>query len=107
MDPTLVLYSTNILISSSIFLFYLFPFLITKINKNTISLIKIDNKQILFLLTSFLITIILIYNFNYSISSLGGGGIFFKASQLIFNNNYLFYFISFYDCEDIHSLPRA
>ena len=96
MDPTLVLYSTNILISSSIFLFYLLPFIITKIDKNTIGSIKIDNKQVSFLLTSFLITIFLIYNFNYSITSLGGGGIFFKASQLIFNNNYLFYFISFF-----------
>lgn len=96
MDPTLVLYSTNILISSSIFLFYLFPFIISKNDKNIIGSIRIDTKQVSFLLTSFLITIFLIYNFNYSITSLGGGGIFFKASQLIFNNNYLFYFISFF-----------
>jgi len=96
MDPTLVLYSTNILIISSIFLFYLFPFIIIKNDKNIINSIKINTKQILFLSTSFFITIFFIYNFNYSISSLGGGGIFFKASQLLFNNNYLFYFICFF-----------
>ena len=96
MSPTLVLYSTNILISSTIFLFYLFPFIITENDKNIISSIRINTKQVSFLLTSFLITIFLIYNFNYSITSLGGGGIFFKASQLIFSNNYLFYFVSFF-----------
>ena len=96
MDPTLVLYSTNILIISSIFLFYLFPFIIIKNDKNIINSIEINTKQILFLSTSFFITIFFIYNFNYSISSLGGGGIFFKASQLLFNNNYLFYFICFF-----------
>ena len=36
-----------------------------------------------------MITIFFIYNFNYSINSLGGGGIFFKASQLLFNNKEL------------------
>ena len=96
MSPTLVLYSTNILISSTIFLFYLFIFIITENDKNIISSIRINTKQVSFLLTSFLITIFLIYNFNYSITSLGGGGIFFKASQLIFSNNYLFYFVSFF-----------
>jgi len=95
-SPTLTLYSTNILISSSIFLFYLFPFIITKNDKSIINLARVDTKQIIFLLTSFLITIFFIYNFNYSINSLGGGGIFFKASQLLFNNNYLFYFICFF-----------
>ena len=78
MSPTLVLYSTNILISSTIFLFYLFPFIITENDKNIISSIRINTKQVSFLLTSFLITIFLIYNFNYSITSLGGGGIFLK-----------------------------
>lgn len=96
MSPTLTLYSTNVLISSSIFLFYLFPFIIIKYDKNIISSIKVNTKQISFLITSFLITIFFIYNFNYSINSLGGGGIFFKASQLLFNNNYLFYFICFF-----------
>ncbi len=96
MDPTLVLYSTNILISSSIFLFYLFPFIMIKNDKNIINSIKINTKQILFLSTSFLITTFFIYNFNYPITSLGGGGIFYKASQLLFNNNYLFYFICFF-----------
>ena len=96
MDPTITLYSTNILISSSLFLFYLFPFILTENDKNTIRLIKIDTKKVLFLLTSFLITIFFILNFNYLITPLGGGGIFLKSSQLLFNNNYLFYFICFF-----------
>ena len=96
MDPTITLYSTNILISSSLFLFYLFPFILTENDKNTIRLIEIDTKKVLFLLTSFLITIFFILNFNYLITPLGGGGIFLKSSQLLFNNNYLFYFICFF-----------
>ena len=101
MDPTLVLYSTNILNSSSIFLFYLLPFIITKIDKNTIGSIKIDNKQVSFLLTSFLITIFLIYNFNYSITSLGGGGIFFKVLLIFNNKSILTFFANFYQ----HNFP--
>jgi len=96
MSPTLTLYSTNTLVISTIFLFYLFPFIFIRYDKNIISSIRINTKQISFLLTSFLITIFFIYNFNYSVNSLGGGGIFFKASQLLFNNNYLFYFICFF-----------
>ena len=59
-------------------------------------IIKINNilniKNISISLIIFLICI-LNFDYNYSFS---GGGIFFKLSNYIFNNNYLFYFISFF-----------
>ena len=79
----------DILITFSIIFFYLTPFIFLKI-------IKINNifniKNISISLIIFLICI-LNFDYNYSFS---GGGIFFKLSNYIFNNNYLFYFISFF-----------
>ena len=79
----------DILITFSIIFFYLIPFIFLKI-------IRINNilniKNILISITIFLICV-LNFDYNYSYS---GGGIFFKLSNYIFNNNYLFYFISFF-----------
>ena len=79
----------DILITFSIIFFYLTPFIFLKI-------IKINNifniKNISISLIIFLICI-LNFDYNYSFS---GGGIFFKLSNYIFNNNYLFYFVSFF-----------
>ena len=87
----------DILISFSIIFFYLTPFIFLKI-------IKINNilnlKNILISLFIFLICI-LNFDYNYSYS---GGGIFFKLSNYIFNNNYLFYLISFFSILIICSL---
>ncbi len=79
----------KILLISSIIFFYLIPFYflkIFKINKNQFSL----NYFIL----SLALTLISIYFFNYKYEYTGGG-IFFKLSYMIFQNNFLFYFISF------------
>ena len=43
---------------------------------------------------SLLLTLICLINFNYNYSY-SGGGIFFKISNFIFNNNYLFFIICF------------
>ena len=79
----------NIILTFSIFFFYLLPFLIIKS-------IKIENllklKTIIVTLVLFLI---LIYNFDYNYD-FSGGGIFFKVSNYLFQNNYLFFLISFF-----------
>jgi hypothetical protein len=82
--------SNKIMIISSIIFFHLSPILIIG---NFYKHLKI------FLLKNFLILIFLsvclIYFFNYQINYTGGG-VFFILSNLIFNNNYLFYIGSFF-----------
>ena len=79
----------QILLVSSIIFFYCIPFIFTKI----ISLNKILNPYKLIL--SLLVLIISIYFFDYKYEYTGGG-ILYKFSYFIFNNNYLFYFICFF-----------
>ncbi|MDC0427487.1 hypothetical protein OAL77_01920 [Candidatus Pelagibacter sp.] len=81
--------SNKILIISTIIFFQLLPFLA---NKNFITnFLKLPKKDFL-IISIFLI--INLYFFNYEIN-FTGGGIFFQLSNFFFNNNYLFYFISF------------
>ena len=78
----------NFSICISIILFYSIPFLLANINNNLkLSIFRIENIVLLIIFTY-----LLIYYFNYNV--LYGGGIFYKISLLIFNNNYLFYFFS-------------
>jgi len=79
----------DILISFSIILFYLLPFYFLKIIRVN-NILNLKN-----ILISIFIFSICLFNFNYNYS-FSGGGIFFKLSNYIFNNNYLFYFISFF-----------
>ena len=79
----------DVLITFSIIFFYLIPFLFFKI-------IRINNilsfKNILISVSFFLICV---FNFDYNYLY-SGGGIFFKTSNYMFNNNYLFYSISLF-----------
>ena len=78
----------DILITFSIFLFYLLPFYFLKVVRiNKILILKN-------ILISIFIFSICSFNFDYDYS-FSGGGIFFKLSNYFFKNNYLFYFISF------------
>ena len=78
----------NVLLISSIILFYLFPFLITKIiNLNKI--FKFD--KIIISLTIFIISA-LYFDYNYQFT---GGGIVFKFSNFFLINNILFFIICF------------
>lgn len=79
----------NILLTFSIFFFYLIPFLIIK----SIKIENLLNSKTLII--SSILFLILIYNFDYDYN-LSGGGIFFKISYFLFQNNFLFFFISFF-----------
>ena len=75
-------------VTISIIFFYSIPFLLTSV-KDILksSLFKVEN-----IILSIIFTYLLIYHFNYDLTH--GGGIFYKISLLIFDNNYLFYFFS-------------
>jgi len=80
--------SNDILITFSIIFFYLIPFIYFKVIKLD-NLLNIKN----FFISLFIFSVCLLnFDYNYSYT---GGGIFFKLSYFIFNNNYLFYLISF------------
>ena len=79
----------DILITFSIIFFYLIPFLFFKI----IKINKILNFKNILISTSIFLICVLNFDYNYLYS---GGGIFFKISNFFFQNNYLFYLISFF-----------
>lgn len=77
----------NILLISSIILFYLIPFMQTKI----ISIEKYELHYSILLLLAIIFTSIYYFNYSYAYT---GGGIFYKASYFFFKNNIIFYIIS-------------
>ena len=78
----------DLIITFSIIFFYLIPFLKEKI----IQITKILSFHNIFI--SIIMSIICIYFFNYRYEY-SGGGIFFKISNYIFDNNLFFYIIGF------------
>ena len=76
------------LITFSIIFFYLTPFILFKVIKLEYFL---NIKNFIISTSIFLICLI---NFDY-VYSYTGGGFFFKLSNFIFGNNYLFYIVSF------------
>lgn len=82
--------SNKIFIISTLVFFYFIPFSLNKLCLD--SIIKNFNKYSIFKILPFFI--ILAFFFNYSIN-FTGGGIFFKISYLLFNNQYLFFLITF------------
>lgn len=91
-------YFNKILIIPSIFLFYIMPFLLTK-------LIKMESKCYKAFLSSILIVLVCAQFFNYP-SSLSGGGILFKFSNLIIGNNLIFYFFCIFSIYVIIQLTK-
>ena len=79
----------NVLITFSLIFFYLIPFIISKI----ISIKEILNYKNI--LTSFLIFVILAVNFDYQYNL--SGVVFFKISNYLFDNNYLFYLFIYFN----------
>jgi hypothetical protein len=80
--------ANQILIISSIIFFYFLPFVLTNILN--LNFKNITSKIIISLLIFIICLIYFDYKFSYT-----GGGIFFKTSYYLFENNYLFYLISY------------
>ena len=88
-------FNTSILISYSIIFFYILPFIIQYFLNDKSDFIKQIKKKIIITFgLTFLIVIILNFNFYYDSSI--GGGIFFKISNILFNNNILLLITSFF-----------
>lgn len=80
--------TNDILITYSIIFFYILPFLILRIIKFKFYF------NLKSLVPALLIFISCIYFFDYKYEY-SGGGIFFKFSNLVFQNNLIFFFVSF------------
>ena len=80
-------FANHMLIIPSIIFFYIFPLIVLKIVNlsNTLDIIKI-------IVTAVILFISIMY-FNYEFS-FTGGGVFFKLSNYLFQNNILFYILS-------------
>ena len=88
-------FKSSILVVLSIILVYLIPFFLSFYNYNFNEFLGSSKKNI-FLTTFFcssIFFIIIIFNFNYN--GYLGGGFFYKISNVLFGNNYLFWFTSF------------
>ena len=83
-------FSNKILIIGSIIFFYLLPFVFYF--KDKFYLKELNRKELL-LIFIFVSLNILVFNYKTVFT---GGGIFFKLSNYIFQNNIFFYIISFY-----------
>lgn len=92
-------FSNKVLMISSIILFYLLPFIFTK-------LVKIDYLNFKDFIISILIVLFCIVSFNYG-SNFSGGGIFFKSSHLLFNSNIPFFIISIFSIMTVLSLSKT
>ncbi len=83
-------FADKILIISTIILFHLLPiFINSSYYKKVSDYLKQNIFKILLSLT------ILVYFFDYQLSYTGGG-VFFQISNLLFENNYLFYVVCFF-----------
>ena len=84
-DLNLFRFVNQFSLTISIIFFYSIPFILPFIIQNLkIFLFKIEN-IILSIISLYLLIFYFTYNYPY------GGGIFYKASLLVLNNNYLFY----------------
>lgn len=84
-------YYNKILIISSIIIFHLIPFLLFTKNLFTLKL----NKNIYLISLIFIFFIFAIKNFDYNLIY-SGGGIILHISDLLLENNYIFYLFSFF-----------
>jgi hypothetical protein len=87
--------SNKIIIIISLFLFYLFPLIFTKLTKFKF---KSKNLSINFYLSVFIyISIIFFFNFDasYNLTN-SGGGFFYNLSDYLLQNNFLLFFLCFF-----------
>ncbi len=87
--------SNKIIIISSIFIFYLFPLIISKIFKLKVNdYLKINSYSLICFVIFFVSCYFFDFSNSYNLTN-SGGGFFYNLSELIFDNNILLYLISF------------
>ena len=87
--------SNKIVIIISLFLFYLFPLIITKIPKIEFKYKILSIKSLLSIFTYFFIIYFFDFFASYNLTN-SGGGFFYNLSNFLFHNNYLLFFVSFF-----------
>ena len=87
--------SNKIIIIISIFLFYLFPFILTSIKKTKFELPKLSYKFIFSILIFFFIVYLFDFSSSYEITK-SGGGFFYNLSNLLLHNNILLFVLCFF-----------
>ena len=87
--------SNKIIIIISIFLFYLFPLILTSIKKTKFELPKLSYKFIFSILIFFFIVYLFDFSSSYEITN-SGGGFFYNLSNLLLNNNILLFVLCFF-----------
>ena len=87
--------SNKIVIIISLFLFYLFPLIITKIPKIEFKSKILSIKSLLSIFTYFFIIYFFDFFASYNLTN-SGGGFFYNLSNFLFHNNYLLFFVSFF-----------
>jgi len=87
--------SNKIIIIISIFLFYLFPLILTNVNKTKFELPKLTYKFIFSILIFFYIVYLFDFSSSYEITN-SGGGFFYNLSNLLLNNNILLFILCFF-----------
>ena len=85
--------SNKIIIIISLFLFYLFPLILTKLRKFKLKKLSIN----FYFSTMIFIFIIFFFNFeeSYKLTN-SGGGFFYNLSYFFFQNNFLLFFLCFF-----------
>ena len=88
-------FSSAILISSSIIFFYILPFafqfIINKSNKIKFIIFEIFKIKYIFFISILFFVLSLSFYYNGEV----GGGIFYRISNIIFKNNYIFFMASY------------
>ena len=87
--------SNKIVIIFSLFLFYLFPLIITKIPKIEYKSKILSIKSLLSIFTYFLIIYFFDFSASYNLTN-SGGGFFYNLSNFLFHNNYFLFFVSLF-----------
>ncbi len=88
--------ANKIIITISVFLFYLFPFILSnKINYNFEKILKKKINSIIYILFFFIICYFFNFSYPYSLTN-SGGGFFYNLSMFLFSNNYILFVICFF-----------
>ena len=94
--------SNKILVISTMILFFVMPILNFKLIKNEISNLKSTE-----VLTLIIFSLVNIYFFDYPEYNSGfGGGFFYKLSNILFQNNYLFFIFSTFSIIYIYTILK-
>jgi hypothetical protein len=87
--------SNKIILIISIFLFYLIPLLTPNFKKNNFKFKTLNLKFSFIIIAYFIIIYFFDFSFSYKLTN-SGGGFFYNISNILFQTNYLLFFLCFF-----------